>query len=234
MERMKLFEKFYVTNPYDFSEEEFEKVRQDIEHPRKGVVFDEYVDFNLWTRGLKSRHTYFADYISKQLPINKYKKLLEVGCGRNPRVSRLLEQKGYIMTAMDPVISCEYMMEQKGDISNGDGNMERIRNTSKVDCIKAEFDFSKTDISDYDAIIAQEPCEATEHIVRACVEQEKDFIIALCGVPHVLINGVEPKNVEEWYEHLEEIGGENCFIINSKMVPGYFCPVMKGFLEEKN
>ena len=234
MERLKLFEKFCVTNPYDFSEEEFEKVRQDIEHPRKSVVFDEYVDFNLWTRGLKSRHTYFADYISEQLPINKYKKLLEVGCGRNPRVSRLLEQKGYIMTAMDSVISCEYMMEQKGDIANGDGNEERVRKASNVTYIKAEFDFTKTDISEYDAIIAQEPCEATEHIVRACVEQKRDFIIALCGVPHVLINGEEPQNVAEWYDYLEEIGGENGFIINSKMVPGYFCPVMKGFLEGKN
>lgn len=229
MERLKLFEKFCVTNPYNFSEEEFEKVRQDIEHPRKGVVFDEYVDFNLWTKGLKSRHTYFADYVSEKLPINKYRKLLEVGCGKNPRVSRILAQKGYIMTSMDPVISCEYMINQKSEISNDYGNMERGRKESDVVCIKEGFDFTKTDISQYDAIIAQEPCEATEHIVRACVEQKKDFIIALCGAPHVLINGEEPKSVKEWYDYLEEIGGENCFIINSKMIPGYFCPVMKGF-----
>ena len=70
MERLNLLEEFCRDNPYDFSEEEFEKIRKDIVNPRKGVVYDEYVDFNLWMRGLKSRLDYFADYISEILPVD--------------------------------------------------------------------------------------------------------------------------------------------------------------------
>ena len=70
-------------------------------------TYDEYVDFNLWMRGLKSRQDYFADYISEKLPVEKYRKLLEVGCGKNPRVSKVLAEKGYQMTSMDMVINCK-------------------------------------------------------------------------------------------------------------------------------
>lgn len=45
--------------------EQFSKVKEDIINPRTGVVSDEYVDFILWTRGLKSRQEYFAEYIEK-------------------------------------------------------------------------------------------------------------------------------------------------------------------------
>lgn len=208
-EKLIQFEKFYIDNPYDFSEEEFEKIREDIESPRKGVVYDEYVDFNLWTKGLKSRHNYFVDYVENKFPLHNYKKILEVGCGRTARVSRILSEKGYIMTAMDSKISIDKVM-------------------SNFIFVRAKFDVNKTDISKFDAIIAQEPCEATEHIVRACVAEKKDFIISLCGTPHRLISGEEPTSLNEWYDYLERIGGDNCFIINSKIVPGYFCPVMRG------
>lgn len=229
MERLNLLEEFCRDNPYDFSEEEFEKIRKDIVNPRKGVVYDEYVDFNLWMRGLKSRQEYFADYISEKLPIEKYRKLLEVGCGKHPRVSKMLAEKGYQMTSMDMVISCDYVIVKK-DLGSADcENIDKVEKEVGVEYLKEGFDYKETDISEYDAIIAQEPCEATEHIVRACVEKKKDFIIALCGAPHKLINGGEPKDVREWYAYLQQIGGDNCVIIDSNMVPGYICPVMKGF-----
>ena len=232
MEILELFEKFYKSNPHDFSEEEFEKIRKDIENPRKGVVYDEYVEFKLWSLGLNSRYQYFADYISERMPVVEYKKILEVGCGKIPRVSKLLAQKGYRMTAIDPSVSEKYISGKDNDISGECQGRGLEREEIKVNCIKGEFDFTKTDISEYDAIIAQEPCEATEHIIRACVANKKDFIIALCGAPHVLINGDEPESVKEWYDYLQEIGGEKCFITNSNMIPGFFCPVMKGFCRD--
>ena len=224
-EKLIQFKKFYEQNPYDFSEEEFNKVRVDIVNSRNGIVHDEYVDFSLWLKGLKSRHSYFIDYVIDKFPITKYKKILEVGCGRNPRVSKELLKRGYIMTAIDPRIS-NY---NKTVISKKD---ERVDAKTNVNYISSEFVFGETDISVYDAVIAQEPCEATEHIVRACVSEKKDFIISLCGTPHRLVSGKMPKDLNEWYDYLEEIGGENCFIINSKMIPGYFCPVMLGLFNE--
>ena len=51
-----LLEKFHTfceENPLEFQEEQLRKVEDDIIKPRNGVVSDEYVDFILWTKGLK-------------------------------------------------------------------------------------------------------------------------------------------------------------------------------------
>ena len=84
-----------------------------------------------------------------------------------------------------------------------DPNVELQNNT--IHCIKGKFDYTKFDLSSYDFIIAQEPCDATEHIVRACINQNKPFIMSLCGVPHKLISGKMPKDIQEWYNYLQNI-----------------------------
>ena len=83
------------------------KVEEDIIKPRNGVVSDEYVDFMLWTKGLKTRQEYFAEYVEKFFPQETYHKLLEVGCGRTARLSELLAAKGYQMWAMDPQVNTQ-------------------------------------------------------------------------------------------------------------------------------
>ena len=70
---------------------------------------------------------------------------------------------------------------------------------------KSKFNHKKFDLSPYDFIIAQEPCDATEHIVRACIAQNKPFINSLCGVTHKAISGKMPKNTNEWYTDLQNI-----------------------------
>lgn len=204
------FEQFKEKNPLEYSEEQLKIVKEDIESHKSNIVSDEYVDFILWSKGLRSRQEYFAYYIEKILPVDKYRKLLEVGCGRDARLSKLLSEKGYQMTAMDPKI-----MNENAD-SEG------------VYCINDSFIFKETDITKYDAVIAQEPCEATEHIVRECVAECKNFVIVLCGVQHKLMNGEMPENVWEWYNYLENIDREHCIWVSTKIIPGYSTCVIKG------
>lgn len=212
-----LLEKFHTfceENPLEFQEEQLKKIEDDIIKPRNGVVSDEYVDFILWTKGLKTRQEYFAEYVEKLFPQETYHKLLEVGCGRTARLSKLLATKGYQMWAMDPKVDPQVVSES-AEVHN-------------VSCRKARFTFEKTDITEFDGIVAQEPCEATEHIIRECVAKKKDFVISLCGVEHRLMNGEMPEDVFAWYHYLEEIGGDNCTLVRPKLIPGIMSHVMIG------
>lgn len=196
------FKIFCQENPLGFEKEQLEKIEEDILHPRDGVVYDEYVEFVLWGKGLQSRQEYFAECVEKLFPVEKYKNLLEVGAGRKARLSKILAEKGYAMTAMDPKI-----------IEDTDSESVNLKRDA--------FLFGKTDVLKYDAVIAQEPCEATEHIIRECVEKKKEFFISLCGTAHVLMNGEMPEDVYEWYQYLDKISGEDCFLIRMQMIPGY-------------
>lgn len=203
---IKDFKLFCQENPLDFDEEQLKKIENDILN-KKNVVCDEYVEFTLWQKGLKSRQEYFCERVEKIFPLKNYPHLLEVGAGKNARLSKMLTQKGYRMTAMDPNIT------EHSDFEN-------------LELQKDSFFFEKTDISHYDAIIAQEPCEATEHIIRACIKQEKDFFISLCGTPHTLINGETPETVFDWYQYLDEISGNSSFLFQMDLIPNYITYVI--------
>lgn len=216
--KVALAEKFLVfheENPFGFSEEQLRKAETDITNPRNGIVSDEYVDFVLWTKGLKSRQEYFAGFVEKILPPVRYQKLLEVGCGRTACLSKLLAVKGYSMTAMDPQLMPE---------SAAGHNISFRQDT---------FAFGKTDISEFDALVAQEPCEATEHIIRECTAKKKDFVIGLCGAPHRLMNGEMLEDVYAWYHYLEKTGGSNCVLITPDIIPGYVSHVITGIFSSK-
>ena len=87
--------------------------------------------------------------------------------------------------------------------------MVEITSTANIEVIKDKFDYKKFDLSKYDYVVAEEPCDATEHVVRACVEQKIPFMIVLCGTPHKLISGGIHKDVFEWYEYLVNISKED-------------------------
>ncbi len=260
------YQLFCNQNPFEFRKEQLEKIKEDIIKPRNGIVCDEYVDFILWTKGLKSRQEYFADFVEKILPVGTYTKLLEVGAGETARLSKLLTRKGYVMTAMDPLLretgkdnqmpdNLEHSLEDSMD-TNMQNNQENLTENNlehitedtlehvteadiqsrnnPVTYRKETFIVGKTDITGYDAIVAQEPCDATEHIIRECVAQQKDFVISLCGVQHRLINGEMPKDVYQWYDYLENIGGEYCILVPSKMIPGYRSNVLLGKLKGRS
>lgn len=204
------YDLFCKENPCEFSKEQLNKLKHALEHTQNGLVCDEMVDFMLWTQDLKSRQEYFAEYVARIYPQSTYSRLLEVGCGQHARLSKLLASKGYIMCAIDPKVeNC----------------------TEYVKCIKNYFT-CETSISEYDALIAQEPCEATEPMIRLCAKEKKDFIISLCANPHPYPNGTIPKSAAEWYDYLEKIDSDHSIIIYPNLIPGFVTPIMLGMYKK--
>jgi len=200
-----LFDTYTAINPNELSQEQIQNLKHEFKNPKPDTTSDEFLDFKLWCIKHPSRQETFAEYLAKKLPINT--KILEVGCGRTARLSRFLSEKGFNMTAIDPQLNSI----QEGIIS-----------------IKDTFS-QNSDIRMYDYVIGQEPCEATEHIVRACTAQKIPFLISLCGTPHKLISGQMPKNYEDWYNHLINISPSEIKLRYVKLDPFSQTPILKNF-----
>lgn len=201
------FQQYKRLNPNELSTKQFLDLEKEIRGQKSNVISDEYVDFKLWLLGLPSRQESFAKFIAKKLPKNSEIKILEVGCGRTGKMSRILSEQGFCITGIDPKVE--------------------VLSDDKVTFIKEEFDYIKFDISVYDYVIAQEPCDATEHVVRACVNSKVPFIMSLCGVPHKLISGSMPKDFEEWYEYLLSISKEELKLRYLNLDPLTVIPILK-------
>lgn len=201
------FERYKKLNPNELTRLELIELEKQVYKPGVNINSDQYLDFLLWCNGYQSRQELFANYLIKFLPKNPGAKILEVGCGRTARLSRILSEKGFIMTCIDPKVDSSYL--------NG------------IKSIKGKFNYRKFDLSEYDFVIAQEPCDATEHIVRACTSQNKPFIISLCGVPHILISGEMPKKLDDWYDYLRKISKDKTQLITIKLDPFSITPIIR-------
>ena len=69
---------------------------------------------------------------------------------------------------------------------------------------------------------------ATEHIVRSCIRERKDFVISLCAEAHRLISGEQPDSVEAWYRYLVSLDPAHTVIICPSIIPGYATPMIIG------
>ncbi len=196
------------TNPNELSQKQLAELEKEINTIKKSdSISDELGDFLLWCEGLPSRQESFAKYLLRQMPKTPGLRVLEVGCGRVAKLSRILNEKGYIMSAMDPKLDLKYCKGFTG--------------------IRGKFDYRTIDLSPYDFVVAQEPCDATEHIVRACLEQNVPFIMSLCGVPHKLISGTMPKDVYLWYEYLVTLQPYKMKLRYATLDPFFKTPVLK-------
>lgn len=207
LDELRRIELYKQSNPNELSTQQFLKLEHEIKNPRPNKKSDEYVDFKLWYNGLTSRQENFANYIAKKLSGKEGAKILEVGGGRTGRLSRFLSEKGFCMTCIDPKLE--------------------ISTDANIEFIKKQFDYKKFDLTKYDYVIAQEPCEATEHIIRACVRQKVPFMITLCGIPHRLISGKTPKEVMEWYDYLINIASEEIRFRYIKLDPFFRTPTLR-------
>lgn len=204
LQRMQLYKKL---NPNELTLQQFLKLEQEIKKPDTKTISDEYFDFKLWYNGYPSRQENFATFIAKKLSENEGAKILEVGGGRTARLSRILSEKGFKMTCIDP----------KVELTSDNG----------IEYIKGKFDYKEFDLSIYDYVVAQEPCEATEHVVRACTNQNIPFMMTLCGVPHKLISGKMPKDVNEWYGYLVNIASGKVKLRYIELDPILLTPILK-------
>lgn len=201
------FERYKQTNPNELTSLEFAQLEKELNKSTAGVDSDQHLDFLLWCNGYKSRQELFAKYLMKYLPKTSGVKILEVGCGRTAKLSRILAEKGFTMTCIDPKVDSSLL--------NG------------INSIKGKFDHKKFDLSEYDFVIAQEPCDATEHIIRACTTQGKPFIISLCGVPHKLLSGDTPKSYEDWYDYLWKIAKDKTRLLYLSLDPFSKTPIIR-------
>jgi len=200
------FSLYKKMNPNELSFAQFLELEREMQKARHlDTLSDEYVDYLLWVRGLPSRQELFAEFLAKKLPESI--EILEVGGGRTHRLSRILSQKGFKLTCIDP----------KLDLTIQD----------EVKLIKEKFAHETFDLSPYGYVIAQEPCDATEHIIRACLSQKVPFIISLCGVPHKLISGRMPTSAEEWYNYLVNIDKSRIKFRNLSICPLTTTPILK-------
>ena len=194
-------------NPNELSSQQFRELEKEIKSKKSGIISDEYVDFQLWMQGLPSRQETFAKFLEKRIPQKDELKILEVGCGRTGRLSRILCQKGFDVTGIDPKVE--------------------VLNCDNTKFIKGKFEYTKFELSTYDFVIAQEPCDATEHVVRARVRQRIPFIMSLCGVPHKLISGAMPQNEKDWYQYLLNISAKDLKLNYIKLDPLTITPILK-------
>ena len=204
---MQKFERYKKINPHELTALEFVQLEKELLKPNSKLDSDQHLDFLLWCNGYPSRQELFAKYLIKFLPQKTGTKILEVGCGRTAKLSRILSEKGFLMTCIDPKVNSSFL--------NG------------VTSIKAKFNYQKFDLSEYDFIIAQEPCDATEHIIRACITQNKPFMISLCGTPHKLLSGETPTSYEDWYNYLWKIAKDKTRLFYVSLDPFSKTPIIR-------
>jgi len=207
LDELKRIELYKQLNPNELTPQQFSKLEHEVQYSKPKTMSDEYFDFFLWSKGFPSRQENFANFIAKKLSKKEGIHILEVGGGRTARLSRILSEKGFKMTCIDPNLEMEI--------------------SENIEFIKSRFNYKDFDLSIYDYVIAQEPCEATEHVVRACTNQHIPFMMTLCGVPHRLISGKTPKSVEKWYEYLVNISNTEIKLRYVKLDPFLSTPILR-------
>ena len=178
-------------NPNDLSPIEIRRLQQQL---KSNKYTDLIVDFLLYCIGEKSRQEQFALHVISKVdevfsidPILRKKfRILEVGSSANMRVSKILANQGFNVTCIDPKILKQEQSE----------NFKSIR---------GRFDLG-FDISDFDLIIGEEPCQATEYIVRACKIHKKPFILTLCAEVHKIpLTKQSFKSYKDWHVYLANL-----------------------------
>lgn len=180
------FLQFISENPLRFSKKRLKIALDDFYSKRKGLITDELAEFILWEKGLPARHKHFGDFLLPYIQANEWNSILEVGCGEAFLLSKYLYKELNGKTDFTVIDICEFTEDD-----------------SNITLLRTEFT-GEENLSQYDAVIAQEPCDAAERIIKACTEQDKPFFVILCGVPHRRLTGELDNDVYKWYEYLLE------------------------------
>lgn len=128
-----------------------------------------------------NRYEHFSKFIHAMYPNTK--KVLEVGCGGGD-LSILLTNLGYDVTAIDYI---KY------------NNLERQGIKFNEEQFTLDYD-----ISEYDLIVGLHCCEATELVIRNCINNDKEFALVICEKHQ----GLENKNIKtrnQYIKYLKKI-----------------------------
>ncbi len=180
-------------------------------------------DFVLHTLGYKNSIDYFADYLTSKLGDISAARILDLGAGYNCRLARKLASMG-----------CKEVFALDNNISYSDEECKKLGITPIRKYISMDDDPKYLD--DYDFVVANYPCGATEILIRQALERDKDIAIALCGEPH---EAISPRrqifaSAFEWYNHLHSIDRDKLdldfeFQDGPKVNAGFYISTMPGF-----
>jgi SAM-dependent methyltransferase len=152
----------------------------------KNTIADEIVDFYDYIYGRPYRWTAFARYIQTRYSVDRYRNILDIGCGKDAYTSQELLKRGYDVVGIDP----------------------RAKEINGLKIIKDYFNCLKTDVSKYDLLVGLEPCEGTEHIIRSALRNDKEFVVIPCYAPHNSIDGKTFKDYQTYHSYLLDISNE--------------------------
>ena len=128
-----------------------------------------------------NRYQHFSKFIKAIYP--DAKKILEVGCGAG-ELCQLLTELGYEVTALDYV---KYnSLDKQG-----------------IEFYEKEFTLD-TDISEFDLVVGLHCCDATERVIRNCINNDKEFAVVVCEMHQGLENN-NIKNRNQYIKYLKNI-----------------------------
>ncbi len=203
-DKQRTFSEYVRLNPNELTPAQLTKLSSEADQELgRRVVSDEYLDFRLWARQQPSRVETFFKHIEPKL--RKYSgKILEVGCGPRALLALRLRSVGHEVEAMDPQIGDTLLRSRDGF----------YRQALSM----------KSDISQYDCVVALEPCDAAEIIIQLCVAEQKPYAIVPCGTPHARLDGQIPRTAESWWMHLVSL--DKRIHLEPLSVAGYLLPVL--------
>ena len=210
-------EKYLQDNPERFNDDEKKIFRLQLDDylssPNQRSIDDNVYDFfvNCDITKDQNRHILFAKYLIKKYSPSTHPNLLDVGAGRMCHLSTRLARNNFNVSAIDPKIRLSESEAQQRKINR------IITNNFYCDDYAPKHS-AGTDITPYDLIVGLEPCDATEHIIRQCLKENKPFDISLCTTHHTALDGKRIRTQDEWYEYLQSISNE----VKIKKVPGMY------------
>lgn len=193
-------EKYLRENPNELDESQKNKLRKALSANNEGTIPDELLDYMLWLEGKPSRVDAFYKYLAPKLDKFARDRILEVGCGRRALLARRLIDAGFTVDAIDPCLSIEG---------------KHFRKEPYV------YDYN---LAPYGLVVAMEPCEATEIIIRSCLIKHVPFVVIACGSPHTAMNGIEFDSVYTYWQYLRDISDKISFTVRP-MMNGYIWPI---------
>jgi hypothetical protein len=121
--------------------------------------------------------------------------------------NNILEVGGGYLPVMAEYIDCEQQQIGTGTITVYDPNLV-VNKLGNINLVKKEFK-PNYNISEYDLVMGIMPCEATEMIIKAANNANKDFFIGLCGCTHFDHNYYEHISSQQWFNYIYRRANEN-------------------------
>lgn len=168
--KIMLINEFLLEHKDDLEDYEIEWIKRNVPTLKGNFLYYPFVLREIFDKlGLfidkENLYHRFAELI-RQIHDLEGKRILEVGAGVYPTLA-------------------ERLVTDAGTIVCYDSRLTKHQSdTDKLKLVRKDFN-RKMKLDDYDLVVSLMPCKGAEHVLDACIEQDKDFVLGLCeGGPH--------------------------------------------------